>query len=155
MKRHCLSSLAGILSAAAMVSGLAGCDGTGNARHVTEAEVARRSLESALSAWRDGRPCGPIEGSPAIQVSDARWRDGRRIEAFEIGEEHTDGDGIRQFTVALTFPKSKKAEEARFVVYGRDPVWIFSEEDYKRMIDMGNGSDTSRSRGNTAKQRGR
>jgi hypothetical protein len=150
MNRKVCSSIAAM---AALLTAMAGCDATGNARHVPDADLARTSLQTALTAWRDGRPCEPIAGPPAIQVSDSRWRDGQQIAAFEIGEEQADGDETRQFPVKLTFKKTGKVEEVRYVVHGREPVWVYSDTDYKRLIDMGNGEDTGRAP--TARRRGR
>lgn len=144
-----------LFAAAATLPALVGCDGRGNARFVPAADVARTSLEAALTAWRDGRPCGPIEAKPPIQVTDARWQNGQQIQAFEIGEEQDEGDGTRQFPVKLTLKKDGKVEEARYFVHGRDPVWIYSEADYKRMIDMGNGATTPRTRTQPGRRTGR
>lgn len=135
-----------LMLAACALAAMVGCDATG-ARYVPDAELARASLESALTAWRDGRPCGPVGQSPTIQVSDSRWRDGQRIESFRIGEEQPGGDGPRQFPVKLTLKKTGKVEEIRYIVHGRDPVWIYSDADYRRMIDMGNGAEPAPRRG--------
>lgn len=128
---------------AILILGLAGCDSTSNARFVPDATAARSSLEKALTAWRDGQPCGPIEGTPSIQVADSRWQNGESISAFEITAEKSGDDGTQEFTVTLTPNKAGKTrptQQVRYFIHGRDPVWIYSEADYKRMVDMGNGA---------------
>jgi hypothetical protein len=141
--------------AAALLLPLAGCDGSGNARFAPDADVARSSLETALTAWRDGRPCGPIEGTPPIRIADSRWQNGEQIASFQIGDEQADQDGTKQFPVKLTIKKSGTVEDVRYIVHGRDPVWIYSEADYKRMIDMGNGAEPAKARPAAGRRGGR
>jgi hypothetical protein len=125
---------------------LAGCDGTGHARFSPTQDEARSSLEAALTAWRDGRPFGSIEATPSVRVADSLWQGGQQIEAFQIGDEQAAADGTKQFPVQLTIKKAKAVQDVRYVVYGRDPVWVFSQADYQRMIDMDNGPQSSRNR---------
>lgn len=134
---------------------VAGCGGAGNARFTPDADVARSSLQTALAAWQDGKPYGPIEATPPIRVADSPWQNGQQIQSFEIGDEQADSDGTKQYPVKLTFKKSGKVEEVRYYVHGRDPVWIYSETDYKRMVDMGNGTEPAKPRGTTGRRGGR
>jgi hypothetical protein len=140
------SHLIGLIAAALGLFLLAGCDASGRARFTPTQDEARASLEAALTAWRDGRPCGPIEASPPVQVADSLWQSGQQIESFQIGDEEDPGDGTKQFPVKLTMKKTKKVQEVRYVVHGRDPVWVFGEADYKQMIDMSNGPEPARNR---------
>jgi hypothetical protein len=126
------------------MASLAGC-GTGNARFVTESEVARASLEAALTSWRDGKPFGAIESTPPVRVADSDWQAGQQIESFQIGDEEDQDDGTRRFPVKLKL-KKEGAKDVRYVVQGRDPVWVFSETDYQRMIDMDNGKETTKAK---------
>ncbi len=148
-------SLMGMVAAVAMALSLAGCEGTGNARFVPDADVARSSLETALGAWRDGKPCEPIESTPPIRIADSLWQGGQQIESFAIGDEESDDDGTKQFPVKLTLKKTGKVEGVRYYVHGRNPVWIYSETDYKRMIDMGNGTEPAKPRGAAGRRGGR
>jgi hypothetical protein len=150
--RHPATQMAAV---AMLVLFTAGCEGSGNARFTPDAEVARSSLQTALTAWRDGKPCGPIEGKPSIHVADSLWQNGQQIQSFEIGDEQSDEDGIKKFSVKLTVTKTGKVESVSYYVNGRDPVWIYSETDYKRMVDMGNGTEPAKPRGAAGRRGGR
>jgi hypothetical protein len=121
---------------------LAGC-GASHARFVPTSGEARASLEAALSAWRDGKAAGEIEAKPPIHVVDSAWQAGRQLQSFQIGEEEDGGDGVKQFVVKLTMKNSKGDQEVRYVVHGRDPVWVFTADDYKHMLDMDNKPDAA------------
>ena len=127
----------GLMAALPLVSLLAGC-GASHARFTPTSGEAQSSLEAALTAWRDGKPYGPIEATPPVQVADSAWQAGQQVESFEIGEEQDDGDGTKQFVVALKMKKPPGDQSVRYFVHGRDPVWVYREEDYKRMINMDN-----------------
>ncbi len=73
-----------------------------------------------------------------IQVADSAWQAGQQVESFEIGDEEDDGDGTKQFVVTLKMKKPPGEQSVRYFVHGRDPVWVYREEDYKRMINMDN-----------------
>jgi hypothetical protein len=125
---------------------LGGCGDTGHARFTPAKDEARASLEAALTAWRDGRPFGQVEATPPVRVADSLWQGGQQIASFQIGDEEDPGDGTKQFAVKLTMKKTNTVQDVRYVVNGRDPVWVFCETDYKRMIDMGNGTEGPRSK---------
>jgi hypothetical protein len=127
---------------------LVGCGGTGHARFTPTKDEARSSLEAALTAWREGRPASEIQATPPVRVADSAWQNGQQqLDSFEIGDEEDPGDGTKRFPVKLTFKKADKARDVRYVVNGRDPVWVFSETDYQRMIDMDNGPEPPRKPG--------
>jgi hypothetical protein len=116
---------------------LTGC-GASHARFTPTSGEARSALEAALTAWRDGKPYGPVAGSPPVQVGDSAWQGGQQLEAFQIGDEEDAGDGTKQFAVALKMKKTGSDQSVRYIVHGRDPVWVYREEDYKRMLNMDN-----------------
>ena len=134
----------GLMAALPLVSLLAGC-GASHARFTPTSSEARSSLEAALTAWRDGKPCGAIPSTPPVQVSDLAWQGGQQVESFEIGDEQDDGDGTKQFVVAFKMKKPPGNQSVRYYVHGRDPVWVYREEDYKRMINMDNNPVTKSS----------
>ncbi len=147
MNRELSRGLIGIVPACVLLSCLAGC-GQGNARFTPSTDVARTSLEAALTAWRDGKPCGPVEGKPPVHAVDSVWQAGARMESFQIGEEEDLGDGTKQFVVKLTMKEAKASRESdvRYVVHGLEPVYVFREDDYKRALNMDNNPEPPRTR---------
>jgi len=119
---------------------MVGC-GASHARFTPTSGEARSSLEAALTAWREGKAVGEVESKPPVRVVDPAWQAGRQLESFQIGDEEDGGDGTKQFVVKLTMKKAKGAEDVRYVVHGRDPVWVFTAEEYKHMLDMDNKPD--------------
>jgi hypothetical protein len=92
---------------------------------------ARQALETALGQWRDGQaqPARFPQGKVNVEVLDQNWASGQKLQAFEIVNEET-GGGPRIFTVKL---KTSKGEQTvKYYVVGIDPLWIYSEADYKK-----------------------
>jgi hypothetical protein len=118
-----------------LVSLLAGC-GASPAPYATTSDQARTSLETALTAWRDGKPCAPIAGTPSIEVADSNWQAGQQIESFQIGDEQENANGTKQFAVTMKMKKPPGDKSFQYVIFGRDPVWVCREEDYKLMSNM-------------------
>ena len=118
-----------------LVSLLAGC-GASPAPYTPTSDEARTSLETALTAWRNGKPCVPIEGTPTIQIVDANWQAGQQIESCHIGDEQDNANGTKQFAVTLKMKKPPGEKSFQYVIFGRDPVWVCREEDYKVMSNM-------------------
>jgi hypothetical protein len=115
----------------------AGCS-RGDARYTPSEDTARRALEAALDAWKGGqaRP-GPVEGTtPPVQVVDSRWRTGQRLAGYEVlGEEPSTG-GPRVFSVRLTMQGKAPEATVRYYVVGKDPLWVFRDEDYQLPAGM-------------------
>ena len=111
---------------------LAGCNKEGDVAKYTPAEgEARKALETALGQWRDGqaKPASFPLGKVTVEVLDQTWASGQKIQGFEIvGEEK--GDGPRIFTVKLTTAKGEQT--VKYYVVGIDPLWVYSEADYKK-----------------------
>jgi hypothetical protein len=138
-----------LIAAAPLLGVLAGC-GEENAKYKPTADEAKTSLEVALTAWRDGKPYGPIETKPPVHIVDSVWQGGQQVESFQIGDEEDPGDGTKQFVVKLkTKGKSSTEQDVRFIVQGRDPVYVFREEDYKRMANMDNNPVLPKSKTST------
>jgi len=133
---------AGLVLLAPLLGLMAGC-GASHARYVPTSGEARSSLEAALTAWRDGKAVGDVEAKPPVHVVDSAWQAGRQLESFQIGDEEDVGDGTKQFVVKLTMKKAKGEQDVRYVVHGRDPVWVFTAEEYKHMLDMDNKPETA------------
>jgi len=127
----------GLVIASLSVGLLPGC-GSGHARYTPTTTEARSSLEAALTAWREGKPITSIDVTPPVHVIDSAWQGGQQIESFTIGDEQDVGDGTKQFAVKLVTKPKGSALEVKFVVHGRDPVYVFREEDYLRTLNMDN-----------------
>ena len=100
-------------------------------RFIPTEDRARRALEAALAAWRDGADHGPVPGTvnPVIQFADTHHGAAQRLTAFAI-HGAAPGDGPRVFAVTLTLDRPSQAVKARYVVFGQDPVWVVRHEDY-------------------------
>jgi hypothetical protein len=121
---------------------LAGCGG-GLSRYSPTSDEARSSLEAALTAWRDGKPFGEVEAKPPVRPVDSAWQGGQQLASFEIGEQEDGEFGTKQFVVKLAMKNSKGSQDVRYIVHGRDPVWVYREEDYKRTQNMENNPVTT------------
>ena len=96
-----------------------------------------------MTAWRDGKPLGPIEATPPVRVADSAWEKGQELDSFRIGSEEISGEGTKEFAVTLKMKKSPTEQDVRYVVLGRDPVWVFRYDDYKRTLNMENDPVTT------------
>jgi hypothetical protein len=115
---------------------LAGCGGAPEERYIPDAARARRALETALAAWKDGAPNETIKtAEPPVDVYDARWRNGKKLESFEILSE-LPADPHRTFKVRVRFAGAAQNEEDSFLVMGIDPILVFRADDYQRATGM-------------------
>ncbi len=130
-----------------------GCD-AGDSRGVPREDAARVAVESALSAWRDGKPYDKLESTPPVRVVDSAWRNGEKIDSFEILDEEGRDDGTKAFSVRIGSSKAKGVKKAKFVVYGQDPLWVYREEDYKRMLQTERNIAAPRTIGKGARRGG-
>lgn len=114
-----------------------GCWNKSYDKYIPSDDKARQALEAALSAWRDGKKPGPVEGAPMpVQVVDTKWQAGQKLKDFEILQDEP-GDGPRVFSVRLTLQKpAGQKVVVRYVVLGKDPLWVYREDDYKAPAGM-------------------
>jgi hypothetical protein len=111
----------------------AGCEGRpGYDRFIPADGAARAHLETALAAWRDGRPTAPVESPdrPAVHLVDTHRKDGQRLKAFTVLGP-APGDFPRCYAVRLALAQPDEELRARFVVIGQDPVWVMRYEDFE------------------------
>jgi len=114
----------------------AGCADKGYDRYVPAEASARTALETALTAWQEDQPFGTIRKGPvAVEVVDAQWRQGQKLESFEI-LHHEPHQVPPTFAVRLTLRGPAGSKEVRYVVAGRDPLWVYREEEFKRISGM-------------------
>src|SRR6516165_7005445 len=98
------SQFAGLTLGLLLVVG-AGCASKSYDKYIPSDDKARQALEAALSAWRDGKKPGLVEGAPVpVQVVDTKWQGGQKLKDFEILQDEP-GDGPRVFSVRLTLQK--------------------------------------------------
>jgi hypothetical protein len=114
-----------------------GCSAPTSEDYVPDEDAGKQALETALTAWQNGKPMGPIETPDAavVQPQDSEWKSGKKLVGFSIGEERPTTDGPKQFAVQLTFQNAKPVDTVYFVV-GRDPLWVFRDRDYQRATGM-------------------
>jgi hypothetical protein len=120
----------------AILVAISGCGGGGGtSAYVPSDSVSRDALTAALTAWKDGKPLGRIETTkPPTEPLDWQWKAGQKLRAFEIVGEVA-SDGPKQYRVRITL-EGAPAKEVIYVIVGRDPLWVFREEDYKRTAGM-------------------
>jgi hypothetical protein len=123
------------LLVAALLAAAWGCGGNQVADYVPSPDAARNAVETVLKAWQAGDAYGPLTKSkPAINVFEARWQAGKKLESFEILEEVT-GQEHPQFQVRLKLAGAQDETETYRVV-GIDPLNVFREADYRRATGM-------------------
>jgi hypothetical protein len=119
---------------------LAGCGGGAKA-FVPASASAREALNAALSAWKNGeKPDSLAARTPAVHAVDTHWRNGETLLAYEVVKEEP-GEGVQRLTARLTSKvaaaKAKETQsEVTYIVVGRDPVWVYRDDDYARLLGM-------------------
>ena len=71
-----------------------------------------------------------------VEAVDSKWKAGQKLSKFEILGEDAGGQGPTFFSVRLTVKGRAKAEVVRYVVVGRDPLWVYREDDYQTSAGM-------------------
>jgi hypothetical protein len=100
--------------------------------YVPPQEAARTALSTALDAWKAGKAPDQVGATkPAINAQDVQWSGGKKLTAYEIVGPATGDDQNQRFTVKLTLDGGAP-QETTYVVVGKDPIWVFSEESYKK-----------------------
>jgi hypothetical protein len=119
-----------------LVGAALGCGKPSYDRYVPAEPTARRALETALDHWKGGGKPGKLTGpSATVEVLDSRWGAGQKLAGYEIVNEES-GEGGRWFTVRLTLQKPGGVQSARYVVVGKDPLWVYRDEDFKKVTGM-------------------
>jgi hypothetical protein len=112
-----------------------GCTGKSVESYKPTNESARKAIETALSTWKSGTPHGSITNvKPSLDVFDARWQAGAKLESYEILEEVT-GKPEPHFKVKLKLA-GKAEETTEYLVVGIDPLNIFRQADYNKATGM-------------------
>jgi hypothetical protein len=114
----------------------AGCSNRSYNQYIPSDDKARQALEASLNAWQDGKKPGPIDGAQQpVQAVDSRWQAGQILKSYEILSEEK-SEGPRVFSVRLTLQKPATQQTVRYIVLGKDPLWVYREDDYKAPAGM-------------------
>lgn len=125
--RYCLAALVVF----GMLAG--GCRKRGVETYKPPEGTAREALDAALSAWKGGnaKPDELKLGKIGLVVMDAAWSSGQKLSDFQIVNEETGTEAVRWFTVKLKLDKSEQT--VKYAVVGKDPIWVYSETEYKKV----------------------
>lgn len=97
---------------------------------------AREALEAALTAWVEGKKPGLIEGTPIpVQAIDSQWRSGKKLVSFQILAQEP-SEGAPTFSVQLSISGKAQPVVVHYYVVGKDPLWVYSEDDFKASKGM-------------------
>ena len=96
---------------------------------------ARAALVAALEDWRVGRRAGNalIGSKPGVGVVDSQ-RAGRALLGYEVLGPMAVAEAARPFAVRLDLGGPAERVEARYLVFGDDPLWVFRREDYDLIL---------------------
>lgn len=102
---------------------------------IPDLESSRTALIASLDAWKaDRRASGVLIGSkPAIGVVDSARADRPLLEYEVVGPLMTFGKA-RPFAIRLDLGEPRETVATRYLVLGRDPLWVFRQEDFERML---------------------
>ncbi len=127
------------IPAFAALLAMSGCGGS-SSKYTPTGESAKETLTHALTSWQKGEKYGQLaSATPPINVGDSQWESGKGLESFEIlGEESVPGQSNKMFTVNLKLKGGKAATKTKYVVVGVDPVWVYHEDNFRRLLNMDN-----------------
>ncbi|MBX9584204.1 MAG: hypothetical protein K2X87_28225 [Gemmataceae bacterium] len=121
----------------ALAAVLAGCSRGGRVEDFTPpADNARKALDAALAHWQAGNPPGAVPGTtPAVEVLDGRWGAGQKLKEYEVLREEPAEGTARTFAVRLTTDKG--TQEVKYMVLGIDPLWVYRDEEFRKLSGAG------------------
>ena len=108
----------------------AGCSTRSTNEFVPGKGKARKALEEALTAWQKGEPAQVATVTPKVNAVDSRWKTGAKLAKYEVLSEEANPSGP-SFSVKLTLQQPAGEKTVRYIVIGKDPLWVYSEEEYK------------------------
>lgn len=117
---------------------LVGCGGS-DSDYLPSTTAARAALEASLNKWKAGDSLATISTGPVpIDTFDARWRDGDKLESFEILREEL-VEGRPTFNVKTKLADVAEPTEDTFIVVGNNPLLVFRKQDYDKAGGTGGG----------------
>src|SRR5215471_1078914 len=114
---------------AALLLAAAGCGRQGYERYIPADAAARKALETVLTNLQQGQPPDAGTTAPVIKLVDSHWKAGQQLTKYEITKEES-VEGHTVFSVRLVLKGAKGEQVVRYVVVGRDPLWVYREEDF-------------------------
>jgi hypothetical protein len=126
---------------------IAGC-GSSSRAYSPSPGTARESLDAALATWQKGGKADQLaSASPPIHTVDYQWQARQVLESYEILEEQPgSGDAEKRYAVRLKFKKPLGEKRVQYIIIGREPIWVFRDEDYARTSDMADNPRPARRR---------
>ncbi|MEW4529083.1 hypothetical protein [Maioricimonas sp. JC845] len=112
-----------------LLVGIAGCGGS--ERPVIESDQAEPALQSALSAWQEGKGMSSLlDADPPIRVADEDWLDGHRLTEFRLeGGERVGPQWIATATLSLQQGDRPPVERrVRYVVIAGTEISIIRQD---------------------------
>lgn len=111
---------------------------------------ARAALTTALESWKAGtKPDANGKTTSPITLVDSQWGAGQALEDYRL-----EGDGIDEtalpgpaFAVTLRVKGAKADTKTRYIIFGREPTWVYREEDWARLLNMDNNPRPPSARG--------
>jgi hypothetical protein len=101
-----------------------GCDST-SIPTPPSADAAKRTLDSALSAWKQGETIEKVKsGSPPIEVTDPVWMNGAKLAKYEVQGEGRPSGAQLAYRVKLWLTDASGETSERTVTYevGTQPI---------------------------------
>jgi hypothetical protein len=96
-------------------------------------DAARAALDASLKQWAAGDTGQTIPGlTPGVMISDGLRTPGRTLAKYAILGP-VPADAPRCFAVNLTLGNPAAELRERYVVVGRDPVWVIRYDDYEML----------------------
>ena len=96
---------------------------------------AKAALVASLDAWKAGRRASGVTvgSNPAIGIVDSGRSDRPLLDYEVVGPLMVVGK-TRPFAVRLVLGGPEETVSTRYVVTGQDPLWVFRQEDFERML---------------------
>lgn len=122
-----------------------GC-GSANSAYSSSAASARQGLENALATWQKGGKADQLAtATPQVHVVDSQWQGGQVLEGYEILEEKPgQAETERRYAVLLKLKKPAGEKRVEYIIVGREPLWIFRDDDYEKAGTMGEDAKPQR-----------
>ena len=106
--------------------------GCGRSPRPADPGTARKTLQTTLDAWKDGKTPDALTKKESIKAVDQRWAEGYRLRGFEItGEEAHGYDRKFQVTLRLEGRDGKSVQEtAAYNVATSPQLVVVRNEDF-------------------------